>query len=273
MRRVLEILDCHHHVGGVGGALGEETSAEMPLRAEMSQRLAIMDRDGVAQACVIPGHGYEHPNGIADTRRVNDGIAAYRDAQRDRFPVAIGIVEPTHGAASLAELDRCRHELGLVGISLHVRYQGVSLDHPWVLRYVGHMAEIGLVPFLHAFPDSVEEALWKVARLGAAHPETPMLVIDGFASVESAKELFDVAERCENLLFDTSLAMLEEQVESFVERFGAHRVVFGTDLYSPPHGRRISPLLPILLTAGYLSEEERALVLGGNARRLLGIAP
>jgi predicted TIM-barrel fold metal-dependent hydrolase len=268
---VFEVLDCHHHVGGVGGALGDDDSAEIPLLAEMAQRLAIMDRDGVAQAVVIPGHGYEHPNGIADTRRVNDGIAAYRDERPDRFPAAVGIVEPTHGKVSLAELDRCKSRLGLAGISFHTRYQGVHLDHPWVLRYVEHMVGIGLVPFLHAFPDSVEEALWKVARIGSAHPGAPMLVIDGFASVESAKQLFDVAERCENLVFDTSLAMLEEQVETFVKRFGADRLVFGTDLYSPPHGRRISHLLPVLLASEELSDKEKELIVGGNARRLLGI--
>ena len=54
----------------------------------------IKDRGGVEQAIVIPGHGYERANGIADTRAENDAIAACRDRMPERFPGAVGIVEP-----------------------------------------------------------------------------------------------------------------------------------------------------------------------------------
>src|SRR5262245_9412630 len=89
------LFDCHHHVGDVSAFLG----VDMPgggVASELDARLAIMDAAGVGQAAVIPSHAYERPDGIADTRSVNDGIAAYRDARPDRFPVAIGIVEPQH---------------------------------------------------------------------------------------------------------------------------------------------------------------------------------
>ena len=49
------------------------------------------------------------------------------------------------------------------------------------------------------------------------------------------------------------------------------RVVFGTDLYSPPLGRRISHLIPQILESS-LTDDEKALVLGGNARRLFGLS-
>ena len=95
-----------------------------------------MDAAGVGQALVIPGHGYERTRGIEDTRAENDAIARYRDSNPERFPGAIGIVEPRDGAASLDELKRAREELGLVGISFHTRFQGVSLDSRWILAYV-----------------------------------------------------------------------------------------------------------------------------------------
>jgi predicted TIM-barrel fold metal-dependent hydrolase len=53
-------------------------------------------------------------------------------------------------------------------------------------------------------------------------------------------------------------------------QFGAGRVVFGTDLYSHPVGRRISHLLPQIL-ASALPDEAKAAILGGNARRLLRV--
>ena len=129
-----------------------------------------MDEGGVRQALVIPGHGYLRPNGIADTRRVNDEIAAYRDRTPDRFPVACGIVEPRDGAAAFAEIDRVAGELDLVALSFHTRFQGVSVDSRWVLRYLERMGEHSLVPIIHAMDDTPEEALWKLAAIAREAP-------------------------------------------------------------------------------------------------------
>jgi predicted TIM-barrel fold metal-dependent hydrolase len=266
-----DVFDCHHHVGDASAVMGDVLpGAQSDAAREMEARLEIMDRGDVRQAAVIPGHGYERPHGAADTRRINDGIAAYRDRNPARFPVAIGIVEPQHGAESLGELERCARSLRLAGISFHARFQGVSMDTPWIRRYVARMGELGLVPVLHALGESTDEALWKVASLARGFPALEMLVLDAFAGFETTKECFEVAQLCPNLLFDTSLAYNFDAIEGFARRFGAGRVVFGTDLYSPPIGRRISHLLPQILESS-LSDAEKAAILGANARRLFGV--
>ena len=69
-----EVLDVHHHVGNAFRALGGNLESAPHLAAEdyacseIESRLTIMDAAGVAQALVIPGHGYERAGGIADTR-------------------------------------------------------------------------------------------------------------------------------------------------------------------------------------------------------------
>jgi predicted TIM-barrel fold metal-dependent hydrolase len=261
-----DVFDCHHHVGDVSAFLGEEASV-LSDATEVDARLAIMDEAGVAQAAVIPSHAYERPEGIVDTRRINDGIAAYRLARPERFPVAVGIVEPQHGAQSFAELDRVKHDLDLAGISFHARFQGVSMDDPWIVRYVEYMANVELVPVLHAMTESPDESLWKIGKLAATMPDVPMLVLDAFSTFEGTKEAPVVAERCPNLLFDTSLSYNFDFIEAFAHRAGAERVLFGTDLYSPPIGRRISHLLPQIIESS-LTDTEKAAILGGNARRL-----
>ena len=261
-----DIFDCHHHVGDVSAFLGVD-APEAGVASEVEARIAIMDAAGVAQAAVIPSHAYEQAEGIADTREANDRIAGYRSAHPDRFPVAIGIVEPQHGARSLEEIDRVKHDLELDGISFHARFQGVSMDDRWIARYVERMASLELVPVLHAMTESADESLWKIAKLASSLSDVPMLVLDAFSTFEGTKEVSTIAERCPNLLFDTSLSYNFDFIEVFVQRFGASRVLFGTDLYSPPIGRRISHLVPQILESS-LSDADKAAILGGNARRL-----
>jgi len=271
-----EVLDVHHHVGNAFRALGGDVDQKAGLtledyrRQELESRLEIMERGGVQQAVVIPGHGYERVNGIADTRAENDAIATYRDHLPERFPAAVGIVEPRDGEASLDELTRVRQELGLVGISLHTRFQGVSLDSRWIYVYCERMGELGLVPVIHAMDETPEEALWKLAQLARALPDLPILALDAFGSYESTRQCFFVADVAPNILFDTSLSYNFDFIEDFARRFGAERVVFGTDLYSHPVGRRISHILPQILES-QLPDSDKALILAGNARRLFGI--
>lgn len=46
--------------------------------------------------------------------------------------------------------------------------------------------------------------------------------------------------------------------------------MFGTDLYSWPVGRRVSHLLPQIIECE-LPHDAKAVILGGNARRLFGV--
>jgi predicted TIM-barrel fold metal-dependent hydrolase len=270
-----DVFDVHHHVGRAFDALGGELDPgddgrEEFATLELADRLRIMDEGGVRQAMVIPGHGYLHPNGIADTRVVNDEIAAYRDRTPERFPVACGIVEPRDGAASFAEIDRVDDELGLVALSFHTRFQGVSLDSRWIARYLERMGEHGLVPVVHAMDDTPEEALWKLATIARELPELTILALDAFSGFEATRQCFFVADMAPNIVFDTSLSYNFDFIEDFATRFGADRVVFGTDLYSHPVGRRISHLLP-QIEASALSDADKAAILGGTARRMLRV--
>jgi predicted TIM-barrel fold metal-dependent hydrolase len=273
-----DVFDVHHHVGRAFDALGgelddaahDDAAMAEHARVELESRLAIMDEGGVRQALVIPGHGYLRPRWLADTRAVNDEIAAYRDRTPDRFPVACGVAEPRDGPHALAEIDRVHAELGLVAISFHTRFQGVSMDSQWVLRAVERLGEHGMLPILHAMDDTPEEALWKLASIARRVPDLTILALDAFGGFEATRQCFHVAEVAPNVVFDTSLSYNFDFIEDFARRFGADRVVFGTDLYSHPVGRRISHLLPQIVESG-LSPDDKAAILGGNARRLLRV--
>ena len=57
-----------------------------------------------------------------------------------------------------------------------------------------------------------------------------------------------------------------------IKRLGAERFVFGTDVYSWPLSTHGSHILGQLLESD-LDREVLATVLGGNLRRILGLAP
>lgn len=270
-----DVFDVHHHVGrafdALGGAL-EDRAVEATefARIELAERLRIMDEGGVHQALVIPGHGYLRPNGIADTRLINDEIAEYRDSTPERFPAACGIVEPRDGALAFAEIDRAVEELGIVAFSFHTRFQGVSMDSQWILKYLERMGEHGVLPIIHAMDDTPEEALWKLASVARRVPELTILALDAFGGFEATRQNFFVGEIAPNVVFDTSLSYNFDYIEDFAKQFGAERVVFGTDLYSHPVGRRISHLLPQIVESS-LDDGDKAAILGDNARRLLQV--
>jgi predicted TIM-barrel fold metal-dependent hydrolase len=268
------VLDVHHHVGDAMQALAMPGAATAPappgLERDMQIRLETMDRDGIDGSVLIPGHSYLRPQGLADTRRINDGIAAYRDAAPERFRAALGIVEPLYGRAGDEELRRIKDELGLVGVSFHTRFQGVATDSPLLLAQLEVIGELGLVPFIHSVAESSEEALWRVQRVARAFPDLTMIVLDPFSSHEQSSHAMLVAELAPNLVFDTSLAYTIDPILRLIDRFGHQRVVFGTDLYSYPLGYHHSTVLAHLLASG-LEPHVLQDVLADTAEALLGL--
>lgn len=261
------VIDIHNHVGALA-ASGRGESVE-DLGAEVTMRAAALAERGVDQAVVIASHDYLRPDGIADNRRVNDGIATVRDLRSDVFPAAVGIVEPLNGERGLEELQRCRDELGLVGISFHTRMQGVSIDTLWVRRYLERMGELGLVPFIHSVGESSAEALWKIDVLAGDFPDLDIIVLDVLSTFEQSQFVPHVAERRSNLYFDTALAHGVGFALNLIARCGADRVLYGSDLYSTASGvPALSELLADVLAAP-LDDAAKAAVLGGNAARLL----
>ena len=267
------VIDCHHHVGSLeaqGFDFGGRQAGRDPAEIDLERRLSGMDRLGVDQAILIPGHGYLRPHGMSDTARVNDMVAAYRAGRPERFPAALGIAEPIYGPAGLAELSRMRHELGMVGVSVHTRFQGVQTDSPLVMAMVKEAARLGLVPFIHAVEGVPDEAIWRAQQVARAIPDTTVVVLDAFGGSEHARQAVVIAQETPNMVFDTSLAHHWLFVENMIKAVGPERLIFGTDYYSMMPDPQHSVVLDHL-SEGALAPEATAAILGGNLRRVLGL--
>jgi predicted TIM-barrel fold metal-dependent hydrolase len=272
--RALRVIDAHHHytMSGEDDVLSGQPAAterEPYARRELEERLRAMDADGIGQAVIMPGHGYLRPHGIADTRRINDGITAYQQASPGRFPVALAVAEPLFGAESLAELDRIHDELGLAGVTFHARFQGVPADHRLIVGLIERMAELGLVAFVHA-GDSSEEEVWRILNIARRVPDATVVVLDAFDRLEKTNQALVCAELAQNLIFDTAGCADFDFVLRFMARYGARRVVFGSGRYSAAAVRKRSHILSDLLAAD-LPDEDKHAIAAVNITRIFGL--
>jgi predicted TIM-barrel fold metal-dependent hydrolase len=108
-----------------------------------------------------------------------------------------------------------------------------------------------------------EDLEWNsLARLLEDFPRLPVLLLE--TGYRPDRYLFPLLERHAQLYFDTSTYVAHRQLESFVERFGPERLVFGSrlPLYTP------AAALGVLATAR-ISAEARLAIAGGTLRRLL----
>src|SRR5574342_298665 len=228
----MEIFDIHHHLGSlIGGSLQEEAGWQ---DRDYANRVRIMDANGVTLSAILAATGYIQAEGINDTMRCNDTVAAYRKRDPKRFPVACGTVEPLHGARSLDELERIKHELHLEGVVWHNRFQGVAIDHQFMRPLLKKVSELGLVPLVHTNAESNMEAVWRLERLALEFPGLTFLAMDALTTNVNSQLALDIAKRTPNILFDTAHVRGSRYIKQFVESVGSHRLVFGSLFYSYP---------------------------------------
>jgi predicted TIM-barrel fold metal-dependent hydrolase len=261
----MEVFDIHHHLGSLtGGSLQEGDDWQ---EHDYSNRVRIMDANGVSAAAILAATGYIQADGIKDTMRCNDVVAAYRKRDPKRFPVACGIVEPLHGVRSLEELERMKHELRLDGVVWHSRFQGVAVDHQLMRPLLRKVSELGLVPLIHTNAESNLEAVWRLERLALEFPELTFVSMDALTTNANSQLALDIAKRTKNIIFDTAHVRGPAYVRNFVEAVGSHRLIFGSLFYSRPASYEHCATLGEI-KAAQITDQDMANILALNAKRL-----
>ena len=261
----MEIFDVHHHLGSLNGGSLQEADGWQDL--DYTNRVRIMDANGVRQSAILAATGYIQADGIKDTMRSNDTVAGYRRRDPERFPVACGTVEPLHGSRSLAELERMKHELGLAGVVWHHRFQGLAVDHQLMRPLLKKVSALGLVPLIHTNAESNLEAVWRLERLALEFPELSFVALDALTTNTNSQLALDIAKRTPNIFFDTAHVRGAAYVKQFVETVGSHRLIFGSLFYSYPASYEHCVTLEEI-KAAKISEADRANILSGNTKRI-----
>ena len=165
-----------------------------------------------------------------------------------------------------SEVDRAM-DLGLKGIKVHPDFQEFNIDDEAAFRI--YEAIQGRLPILFHMGDETRD-FSAPRRLRNVLDKFPNLTVIGAhfggynAWEESRKYLLD-----RDIYFDTSSSLFRleaQEAAQMIRDHGPEKMLFGTDYPMWSHEEELARFLALPLT-----EEERAAILGQNARRLLGI--
>jgi len=267
MTTMTKILDIHHHMGPRDRLTG--ASGDYDFEAAAQKHIRVLDEYGFDQAAIIASHN-QMVTGPADARWLNTRIAAVVAAHSERFAAAIGTVDPGLGDAGLAEIEYAVTELGMRALAWHSRFTGMPTDSPTIIAYVRLCAELGVPVLIHAMAESAFEVMWRVVRIAQLVPAARILALDAFTSLTQVEYIVNVAAQTPNLQYETAVLRSSSMyLQRLVDEHGPEKIVFGSDYYDDTRTR--APGAISELGAMELTEAQRDAILGGNARKLLGI--
>ena len=222
-----------------------------------------MDAAGVDRAVVCP----VKPRGY-HLGPENDRVATA--ARRNGRLIGFARVDPLLGAEAVRELERAASELSLRGLFLHPWEEGFRINSPLVDPVAGRAAELGLPLLVATGYPWVSEAP-QVGDLARRFPSLSIIMTHGGQINISGLGQFDARlalEQYPNVCIETSGVYRQDFIEDVAQALGPRRVLFGSG----------SPRLDMRLEVerirwAKLPDDARALMLGGNAARLVGPTP
>jgi uncharacterized protein len=203
----------------------------------------------------------------------NDEVAAWVSAHPSRF-AGLAAVDLNRPMDAIRELRRCVTELGFKGLRvLPWLWEAPPTDRRYYPLFAA-CVELG-VPFFtqvgHTGPLRPSEPGKPIPYIDQIAVDFPELVIvGGHIGYPWTEEMIAVARKHENVYIDTSAYTARRYPPQLVAymrtRSGRRKVMFGTNYPMLSHHQALEHLDELELDA-----DTRALFLGGNANRLLGL--
>ena len=212
--------------------------------------------------CSNIGPFLPHP-GLDEVAEMNAVLAGELRRHPDRLR-GYCYVNPRFGRASLDDLRRNVEDRGMIGIKLWI---ATLADDPLTDPILEYAAEHRLIVLAHAWRKTVgrfpyESTADNIAAAARRHPEVRFLMAHLGGQPESA---VNTVRACPNVAVDTSGTIIGAgEVALAVQRLGADRVVFGSDLHHIDLAANVGKVLGAGLDAG--TEQK---VFGGTVARWL----
>lgn len=235
--------------------------------------LASMDEAGIAQA-VVCGFPWRD---LGLCREHNAYLAEVTGRSNGRL-VWLAAVPPHQGEPAAVEAERCLGA-GAIGLGeLNADAQGFDLAEPRTLRPVIEVCVAANRPVMlhasepvgHAYAGKGTATPDRLLRFVEAFPELTVVAAHWGGGLPFYELMPEVAAAAARIVYDSAASTYLYRFQVFrtvLDIVGPERVMFASD-YPVLRQERF---LRRVLDAG-LQEEEMAQVLGGNARRVYGLA-
>jgi predicted TIM-barrel fold metal-dependent hydrolase len=242
------IIDGHVHIG---------TSVYFHMSADADFLVRLADEMGFDKLFVTELNALFY-----NMREGNDALAREIAAHPDRLIGYVSVPTPRLNRQAVEEVRRCHEKYGFPGLKIY-SHPEATIAEPATYPLLEAAAEFGMPILAHTTPDECDHLMTHVpqARLLMAHMGGhPYAFGDWHRAVM-------VAQKHPNLLLDTASSQIDNgMLEHAVAELGAEKILFGTD--SPlldPHTQLAK------VTGAAISEEAKALILGGNMARIIGL--
>lgn len=225
---------------------------------------------GIDKSVVLPIAPYMTNESIADlVERAHGSIIGFASVVPFAETTGIPREDP------LQTLEHAVTHLGLRGLKLHPLIQGFNLADPGLVPVVAAAGDLGVPVIFHTGPANGRAGRLDNGRvellddLAIMCPNT--VLIAGHANPMS--DAHYLARKHPNVYLETSISwarwgdLIPGLVKRVVEDAGPDKILYGTD-FSLDRDQRVIDTDRVFERSG-LSDDDLALVFGGNAQRLL----
>jgi predicted TIM-barrel fold metal-dependent hydrolase len=237
--------------------------------------VSVLEKDGFDKA-VIFGFGF---NDIGLCRYVND----YVIEKVKQFPeklIGFAVVPPggvKNGKETAKEIERCFNN-GLKGVGeLFPEGQGIDLvNEKETADLTGACKELGLPLLLHAnetvghdYPGKTNIPMYHLEKFILNNPELKIILAHWGGGILFYETMKEIKVGFRNVYYDTAVTpyLFDERIYRVAKALGlCEKIIFGSDFPILPPSRYIKGL-----ENSGLCEDDKNLILGINAGRLLGI--
>jgi len=290
-------------VGGNRGRLAWKNFRQTPEeRIEVLDQLGI-DRQFLSMSPVLWFYQAEAADALAAAREYNDEIADICRRYPDRFG-GLAWLPLQDAGASVEELERAM-AAGLAGVAVASHVNGENWDSPRLYPVMQAAERLGAIVFIHPAQVRVRELIpkfhmrnifgnpWEVTVAAGSLvfggvldrlPDLKVVLAHGGGYLSFAIGRMDHAHEVrpearefiarapsdyvKRFFFDT-ITHSPDALAYLIDRVGVPQVVMGTDY---PADMATGRPVEAIEAVAELNEDEKQLILGGNALRLLGQA-
>jgi len=242
------VVDAHAHLG---------PCRVFGLNVTTEELITTMDQHRIDASVVQPSPGA--PDAVA----MHNQIADLAEKHPGRIYGLVSLNPHVGKEDYFKEAQRCVKELGFVGLKIHTIGHAVlplSEDADTVFQAARELKVPVMVHSGPGIPFALPSLCIPKAR---QYPDVSIIIAHAGFTILTG-EAWVAATECDNIYLETSW-LFGDDVLWLIDSLGADRVMMGADL-----PKNVGPAMAVTETLG-LSEEQKALYLGGTAARVFGL--